>query len=98
MQRKQVLADTTGLKPHVGAWAPPIVWRFRHIIDTHRFKSPPTLESPAFEEIGRRKGRLMNGSYESALRAMQEFAFCPEEPRLEVPIRNSEHGACFWHR
>ena len=28
----------------------------------HEFKSPPTLESFAFQEFGRRKGRLLMGA------------------------------------
>ena len=34
----------------------------------HEFKSPPTLESFAFQEFGRRKGRLMDGSHKGLFR------------------------------
>lgn len=40
----------------------------------------------------------MNGSHKSPLRPIQELASCPKEPRLEVPMWNTEHGASFWHR
>ena len=51
----------------------------------HEFKSPLILESFAFQEFGRRKGRLMHGSHKNPFRLIQDLSSCPKEPRLERP-------------